>query len=172
MLERPLYRTPGSRRQSARRHFRNGRRAAVVRACTAARIYLDGKAPSLAVAAEACGSNIHYIRDAVCLLQADDPALLAGAMAGWISLTRPRTRRACNTGRSPSLSTRRCRPGVRGRRSSALNSAGARVSPRFGMTRSFRRSPRTERVRLSQRNECHHGAARKCGAFLRGGDNA
>jgi hypothetical protein len=94
MSERSLYRTPGSRRQRAsvrhrqspRRHFRSGRRAAAVRATTGARLYLDGKAPSLAAAAEACGSNIHYVRAAVDLLQADDPTLLNMVMAGRVSL--------------------------------------------------------------------------------------
>jgi hypothetical protein len=94
MLERPLYRSLGSRRQRAsarlrqspRRHFRNGRRAAVVRACTAARLYLDKQVPSLAAAAEAAGSNPLYVRAAVDLLKADDPAPLADAMSGGISL--------------------------------------------------------------------------------------
>jgi hypothetical protein len=75
------------RRQSARRHFRNGHRAAVVRACTGARLYLDGRTSSLAAAAEACGSNVNYIRAAVDLLKASDPSLLHLAMGGWISLT-------------------------------------------------------------------------------------
>src|SRR5262245_52672889 len=95
MLERSLYRTPGPRRQrasvrhhqSARRHFRNGRRAAVVRATTGARLYLDKAAPTLAAAAESCGSNIPYVRAAIYLLKAHDPSLLNSAMAGWRSLT-------------------------------------------------------------------------------------
>jgi hypothetical protein len=95
MLERSLYRTPGSRRQrasvrrrqSARRHFRNGHRAAVIRAVTGARLYLDGKASSLAAAAEACGSCVQYIQSAIILLKASDPSLLHLAMGGWISLT-------------------------------------------------------------------------------------
>jgi hypothetical protein len=74
------------RRQSARRHFRGGCRAAVMRATTGARLYLDGKAPSLAAAAEACGSNIHYVRAAIALLKAEDPSLLNGALGGWVSL--------------------------------------------------------------------------------------
>jgi hypothetical protein len=88
MLERALYRTPRPRRQraSARRHFRNGHCAAVVRAITAARLYLDGRAPSLAAAAEACGSNVLYIRAAITLLKAKDPSLLNSAMAGFMSL--------------------------------------------------------------------------------------
>jgi hypothetical protein len=88
MLERALYRTPRPRRQraSARRYFRNGHRAAVVRATTGARLYLDGRVPSLAAAAEACGSNIFYVRSAIVLLKAADPSLLKSAMAGLVSL--------------------------------------------------------------------------------------
>jgi hypothetical protein len=89
MLERTLYRTPRPRRQraSAGRHFRNGHRAAVVRAVTGARLYLDGRVSSLAAAAEACGSNINYIRAAVALLKADDPEILDLALEGWCSLS-------------------------------------------------------------------------------------
>jgi hypothetical protein len=58
----------------------------VVRATTGARLYLDGRVSSLAAAAEACGSNINYIRAAVALLKAKDPSLLNLAMAGWVSL--------------------------------------------------------------------------------------
>ena len=88
MLERTLYRTPHPRRQraSARRYFRSGHRAAVVRATTGARLYLDGRVPSLAAAAEACGSNILYVRSAIVLLKAADPSLLKSAMAGLVSL--------------------------------------------------------------------------------------
>jgi hypothetical protein len=94
MLERPLYRTLGSRRQrvsvrhrqSPRRHFRNGHRAAVVRATTGARLYLDKQIPTLAAAAEACGSNVQYVRAAITLLTTDDPSPLNLALGGWISL--------------------------------------------------------------------------------------
>jgi uncharacterized membrane protein YecN with MAPEG domain len=82
-----LLRTTRRHRQSPRRHYKNGHRAAVVRAATAARLYLDGSVPSLAAAAEACGSNIHYVRSAVALLKAEDSSLLGLAMAGWVSLT-------------------------------------------------------------------------------------
>jgi hypothetical protein len=92
MLERSLYRSPSSRRQRApvrrrRRHFRNGHRVAVVRAFTAARLYLNGQVPSLASAAEACGSNIRYIAAAVVLLKGDDPSLPDRVIKGWDSLT-------------------------------------------------------------------------------------
>jgi hypothetical protein len=59
----------------------------VVRAAAAAGLYLDGKIPSLAVAAEACGSNVNYIRAAIALLKADDASLLNLTMAGRVSLT-------------------------------------------------------------------------------------
>jgi hypothetical protein len=59
----------------------------VVRACTGARLYLDKQVSSLVAAAEACGSNINYVRAAIALLKADDPSLLNLAMVGWISLT-------------------------------------------------------------------------------------
>jgi hypothetical protein len=59
----------------------------VVRATTGARLYLDGAVPTLAAAAESCGSNVQYIRAAIDLLQAEDPSLLNLAMAGWLSLT-------------------------------------------------------------------------------------
>jgi hypothetical protein len=94
--DRKVYRSPVfrrqrasvRRRQSPRRHFRNGHRAAVVRATTGARLYLDKAVPSLAAAAESCGSNVQYIQAAVALLQANDPSLLNLAMAGWVSLIR------------------------------------------------------------------------------------
>ena len=94
MLERTVYRTPGSRRQrvsvrkrrSPRRHFRNGHRAAVTRATTGAALYLDKDVSTLAEAAEACGSNVQYIRAAVALMRAGDP-LLDLVFAGSISLT-------------------------------------------------------------------------------------
>ena len=93
MLERTVYRTPGSRRQrvsvrkrrSPRRHFRNGHRAAVTRATTGAALYLDKDVSTLAEAAEACGSNVQYIRDAVALMRAGDP-FLNSVYAGSISL--------------------------------------------------------------------------------------
>ena len=56
-------------RASARRHFRHGCRAAAARAFTAAEIYLDKKAPSLAAAAMHCGSNVPYVQAAIVLIQ-------------------------------------------------------------------------------------------------------
>ena len=64
------------RRQSARRHFRNGQRAAVTRAITAAKIYTAGSVPSLKSAAACCGSNIHYVRAAIPVIQSERAGLL------------------------------------------------------------------------------------------------
>jgi hypothetical protein len=58
----------------------------VLRATTAARLYLDGQVPTLAAAAEACGSNCCYVRAAITLLKAD-PSLANRAIKGWINLT-------------------------------------------------------------------------------------
>jgi hypothetical protein len=71
MLERPLYRSPPLLRQraSSRRHFRHGWRAAVVRAFTGARLYLDKQVPTLVQAAEGCGSNVHYVRAAIVVIE-------------------------------------------------------------------------------------------------------
>ena len=49
------------RYRSSRRLVRNRQQAAVIRAVTGAKIYLDGTLPTLAAAATACGSNVHYV---------------------------------------------------------------------------------------------------------------
>jgi hypothetical protein len=71
-----LIRATHRRRQraSARRHFRRGWRAgviraAVIRAFTGAELYLDKRFSTLAKAADACGSNVHYVRAAITLIQ-------------------------------------------------------------------------------------------------------
>jgi hypothetical protein len=88
MLERPLYRTPRPHRQraSARRHFRNGHRAAVVRAVTGARLYLNGAVPTLATAAESTGSNVGYVQAAITLLRADNASLVSDVLAGHVPI--------------------------------------------------------------------------------------
>jgi len=62
-------RTRHRQRASTRRHSRHGCRAAAVRAFTAAGIYLDNAIPTLARAADCCGSNVPYIQAAIVLLQ-------------------------------------------------------------------------------------------------------
>src|SRR5262249_51324727 len=60
---------PRRQRASARRHFRHGWRAAVVRAFTAAGLYLNEQVPTLTAAAERCGSNVLYVRAAIVLIK-------------------------------------------------------------------------------------------------------
>jgi hypothetical protein len=77
------------RRWSARQHFlRDGQRAAVLRAITAARGYLDGTFPTLCVAAQSCGTNPTYVRAAITLLRAEDPLLLHRVLRGWYPLVK------------------------------------------------------------------------------------
>jgi hypothetical protein len=67
-MQHGLIRATHRRRQraSARRHFRHGQRAAALRAF---QLYLNKEVPTLAAAAEACGSNMQYVRAAVVLIQ-------------------------------------------------------------------------------------------------------
>jgi hypothetical protein len=74
------------RYRSPRRHFRNQQRAAVLRAVTAAKIYLDGTLPTLAAAAIACGSNVHYVGAAVTLLKSENGVLLGRVLRGAMPL--------------------------------------------------------------------------------------
>jgi hypothetical protein len=69
-------------RQSSRRHFRHGQRAAVRRALTAAQLYTSGAKTSLAQAAESCGSNVAYVKAATILLKAENMTLLQRVLAG------------------------------------------------------------------------------------------
>jgi hypothetical protein len=69
-------------RQSSRRHFRNGRRSAALRAVTAARLYATGAITSLDNAAQACGSNRIYVKAATTLLKAENETVLQRVLAG------------------------------------------------------------------------------------------
>jgi hypothetical protein len=80
-------------RQPARRHqskslFRNGERVAVRRALTGARIRLGLplEASTYVAAAEQVGSTPLYVEAMRWLLKAEDPALLADALAGRVPL--------------------------------------------------------------------------------------
>ena len=73
-------------RQSARRRFRHGQRAAAVRAFTGARLYLNCAVPTLAAAADSTGSCPAYIQAAVILLKADNASLTAEVLGGRVSL--------------------------------------------------------------------------------------
>jgi hypothetical protein len=65
---------PNNRHERRRinHQIRQGRRVAAVRAFTGATLYLNGFVPTLAAAAEACGSNVPYVRDAIAILQSKD----------------------------------------------------------------------------------------------------
>jgi hypothetical protein len=76
----------GRRRQSPRRHFRHGRRAAAVRALTSAGLYIDKKVPNLIRAAEDCGSNVNYVRAALAVLEAGSLQEQALVLAGHLPL--------------------------------------------------------------------------------------
>jgi hypothetical protein len=81
-----LLTNPRQHRQSARRRFRHGQRAAAVRAFTAARLYTNNAVPTLVAAAESCGSNVAYIQAAIILLKADNTSLVAEVLAGRVSI--------------------------------------------------------------------------------------
>jgi hypothetical protein len=70
-------------RQSSRRHFHHGQRRAVVRAFTAARLYING---ATLAAAEVCGSNTAYVQAATILLRSDNTALISNVLAGRVSI--------------------------------------------------------------------------------------
>jgi hypothetical protein len=71
-----------------RKHQKNqrGERLAVIRALTGARLYRDGKADTLAEAAEKVGSCVAYVRAAITLYEADDINLLIAVRLGCVSL--------------------------------------------------------------------------------------
>jgi hypothetical protein len=72
--------------RSARRHFHNGQRLAVLRALTAARLYLSGEAPTLEAAAASCGSSAIYVKAAVILIKAENSAMLTDVLVGVVPL--------------------------------------------------------------------------------------
>jgi hypothetical protein len=74
------------RHRSARRHFRHGHRAAVIRAITAAKLYIDEAIPNLTTAAECCGSNVVYVTAAVILLRSENTALQERVLKGHVPL--------------------------------------------------------------------------------------
>jgi hypothetical protein len=54
-----------------------------LRAITAAKLYATGAITSLAKAAEACGSNVIYVKAATVLLKVENEALLRRVLAGY-----------------------------------------------------------------------------------------
>jgi hypothetical protein len=79
---------PRRQYRSARRHFRHGLRAAVMRAVTAAKLYASGSASTITIAAASCGSSEIYVKAAIILLRAENAALLDRVLAGDIPLLR------------------------------------------------------------------------------------
>jgi hypothetical protein len=75
-------------RQSPHRRFRNGKRAAALRAFTAATLYASGSAPSVAAAAVCCGSCVQYVRAAVILQRSENTSLIKEVVAGRVDLQR------------------------------------------------------------------------------------
>jgi hypothetical protein len=74
-------------RRSPHRQFKNGQRAAALRAITAAGLYDTEPAyDTLATAAAACGSNVPYLRAALALKEHGDERLIRGVMFGHIPL--------------------------------------------------------------------------------------
>src|SRR6516225_4383607 len=73
-------------RRSSRCHFRDGTRAAVLRALTAARMYLAGDI-DLKKAAISHRSNRHYVRAGVALVRANDLRLIDAVLRGEILIT-------------------------------------------------------------------------------------
>jgi hypothetical protein len=68
--------------RSARRRVRNGCRAAVMRALSGARRYLNGEVPTLDAAAAWCGSNVTYVRAAVILIKSENTVLMRQVLGG------------------------------------------------------------------------------------------
>jgi hypothetical protein len=81
-----LVTSPQRLRQSARRHFRHGHRAAALRAFTGARLYLAQAVPTLAAAADSTGSNVAYVQAAIILLRSDNTSLVNEVLAGDVPI--------------------------------------------------------------------------------------
>jgi hypothetical protein len=81
------------RRRRRRKQFHNGRRAAVLRAITGARLHLFGfdegeviRFPSLRESAELTGANVAYVQHATVVLQSENATLLQRVLRGQQSL--------------------------------------------------------------------------------------
>ena len=68
--------------RSSRRHFRDHRRAAVLRAITGAKLVIAGTVSSISEAAMCCGSNRAYVAAAIILLKAEDDHALDLVLRG------------------------------------------------------------------------------------------
>ena len=82
---------PGTKRTGRKRHrpqIHHGQRRAALQGVTAARAYLAKLpwAPTIAIAAECCGSNPAYVRATIILLKAEDERALEMVLRGSWSL--------------------------------------------------------------------------------------
>ena len=77
---------PKKRYRPRHRRMRQGQCMAALRATTAARIYLDGRASSLTAAALGCGSSRTYVQAAVVLLQSENLVMLERVLRGNVPL--------------------------------------------------------------------------------------
>jgi hypothetical protein len=82
----PRCKDPRRQYRSARRHFRHGQRAAVLRAATAAKLYCAGAIPTLALAAACCGSSVRYVEAVTVLLKTENTTLLDRVLKGHAPL--------------------------------------------------------------------------------------
>jgi hypothetical protein len=73
-------------RQSPRRQIRNGQRAAALRAITAAKLYLRGEFPTIAIAAGSCGSCTAYVQAAMVLIRAGAEKVISSVLSGYLPL--------------------------------------------------------------------------------------
>jgi hypothetical protein len=77
---------PKRRYRPRHEQFRDGYRVAVERAFMGAKVYRAGMVPTLAAAARSCGSNVEYVRAALVILKANDPALESRVRCGVVPL--------------------------------------------------------------------------------------
>jgi hypothetical protein len=78
--------TVATTRRNPRRQIRNGQRAAARRAITAAGFYLRGDFPSIAIAAESCGSCTAYVQAAIVLIRAGNKQAIDSVLTGVLPL--------------------------------------------------------------------------------------
>src|SRR5215831_988660 len=77
---------PKKKYRARHRRMRKGQCVAVLRATTAAQIYLDGKTSSLAAAALRCGSCRTYVQAALILLRSENVTMLERVLHGHLPL--------------------------------------------------------------------------------------
>src|SRR5262249_53414925 len=74
------------KRRPYRHQMHDGIRVAVLRAFTAARLFLRGEFSSLAEAARSCGSTVAYVAAAITIIQSENTAIQKEVFHGQLSL--------------------------------------------------------------------------------------